>query len=201
MTSAAVPGTPTAFDHRPTVDAYRRVVRRRRLWVAFFLGAPVALVWCGAHLTVPESAVPLFAVTLLTSPLLVVASTLALLHTPRMARVLRSYAWAAYPCQYSPGGRQRVGVIAVMFAPGHEVLLRTTPYRCDVRAKRNSHPDVIWFAGDPHAGGVVSPVGGRYPVRVANSALWARDPQPPPADALAERAGLAKNGRYLRHWF
>ncbi|MEU9299973.1 hypothetical protein [Streptomyces sp. NPDC048269] len=30
----------------------------------------------------------------------------------------------------------------------------------------NNRPDRIWFAGDPRFGGVVSPVGGHYPVRV-----------------------------------
>ncbi|MGW0699747.1 hypothetical protein ACWD0A_10535 [Streptomyces sp. NPDC002867] len=81
-------------------------------------------------------------------------------------------------------------------------MLHTTPFRCDLKHKHNAYPDRIWFAGDPACGGVLSPVGGHFPVRAVNPALWeepSADVQA--ADARAEAAGLARDGRYLRRWF
>ncbi|MGI5404079.1 hypothetical protein ACQEVG_32425 [Streptomyces sp. CA-135486] len=198
----AVPTAETAFSHPPTVAAYRGLVRRRQLWLAGFVVASGTIIVGGEELPVADRAIPLFATMLLTAPVLVLMAALALIYTPRTARILRTYPWRAYPCRYPPRGQRRDFVMAVTVAPGREVLLHSTPYRCSLEHKRNTHPDTIWFAGDPEGGGVASPVGGHYPVRVVPTAM--RDgqrPPLPPADALAESAGLAKDGRYLRYWF
>ncbi|MET7619359.1 hypothetical protein [Streptomyces sp. NPDC005408] len=190
------------MEYPPTAAAYRRLVRRRQLWFVGFLSAPLVLVGVGIHQSLPDWGIPLFAVALLASPVTVAVSALALIHSPRTARVLRSYPWRAYPCMYPPRGQRRDFLIAVMIAPGQELVLHTSPYRCDLQHKQNEHPDVIWFAGDPACGGVLSPAGGHYPARAMRAALWdSRPPELPPADALAEQAGLAKDGRYLRRWF
>ncbi|MFE6127359.1 hypothetical protein ACFQ6Q_03650 [Streptomyces sp. NPDC056437] len=201
MTPSPVPTTAPAFEHPPTAVGYRRLMLRRRMWLAAFLCLLAVLVWIAAELSLPDRAIPLFIVVLLLCPVLVLASAAALLCTPRTARILQSYVWQEYPCSYPPRGQRRDFVVVVTVAPGHEVTLHTTPYRHNLQHKRDPHPGVIWFAGDPHSGGVVSPVGGHAPLRVASTALWDRDPQLPPADAVAERAGLARDGRYVRRWF
>lgn len=202
MTShTTAPMTGTAFSHPATAAGYRRIVLRRRLWLAGFICAPIILVWVGQQGLVPDTVIPLYGVTLLVCPLLVLITVLALAHAPRIARILQSYPWHAYPCTYPPAAQRRAFAVAITVAPGQEFRLQTTPYRHNLQHKHDPHPGVIWFAGDPHSGGVVSPVGGHAPLRVAATALWERDPQLPPADAVAERAGLAKDGRYVRRWF
>ncbi|WP_324983801.1 hypothetical protein [Streptomyces sp.] len=182
--------------------AYRKLVRRRRLWFAGFLSVPLLLIAVGIHQTMPNWSIPLVAVALLASPVTLAISALALIHTPRTARILRSYPWRAYPCRYPPRGQRRDFFIIVTIAPAQELVLHTSPYRCDLQHRQNQHPDVIWFAGDPVCGGVLSPAGGHYPARAMCAALSDNRPRElPPADALAERAGLAKDGRYLRRWF
>ncbi|MFF3459071.1 hypothetical protein ACFYXH_33100 [Streptomyces sp. NPDC002730] len=139
---------------------------------------------------------------MLISPVTALISALALIHTPRTARILQSYPWRAYQCSYPPRGQRQDFLISVSVAPDQELLLHTSPYRCNLQYKRNEHPDTIWFAGDPSCGGVVSPAGGHYPVRAVRTGLWQGRPlELPAADALAESAGLAKEGRYLRRWF
>ncbi len=104
------------------------------------------------------------------------------------------------PASYPQVG-QRNFAVALVAESGQEVRLQTTPYRHHLQSMRDPHPDTIWFAGDPYVGGVVSAVGGDRPVRVTATTLWDRDPQLPQADARAEQAGLARDGRYIRRWF
>ncbi|MGW1979654.1 hypothetical protein [Streptomyces sp. NPDC001889] len=173
----------------------------RRLGVAAALGVPAALIWAAELTAFPDEAIPLLAVALLASPFPLLVSVLALIHTPRTARVLQCYAWRSYPCRYPQGSQRRSFAIAVTVAPGEEILLRTTPYRRGLGRRRSDRLDTIWFAGDPAAGGVLSPVGGARPVRALRTALWESGAQVPPADAQAERAGLAREGRFVRRWF
>ncbi|MFD7445182.1 hypothetical protein [Streptomyces sp. NPDC059909] len=116
---------------------------------------------------------------------------------PGVARILQSYPWRAYPCAYVPNSRDHL--ITITLAPDQELVIHPVPYRCDLSSEQNPHPDIIWFAGDPACGGVASPAGGHYPQRVIRPSH--SGPELPPADERAERAeraGLAKGGRYLR---
>ncbi|MGW2559303.1 hypothetical protein ACWCXB_08670 [Streptomyces sp. NPDC001514] len=157
---------------------------------------PVVLVAASVTLLEPDDAIPLVGTTLLVSLPTIPFVGLGVLGAPRIARILRCYPWRAVPCRYIPEGRNFVMALAI--APDQELLLHPTPYSCDLRRKQNPHPDIIWFAGDPACGGVASPTGGHYPQRVIRPSHSGAEL--PPADERAERAGLARNGRYLRRW-
>ncbi|MER6314009.1 hypothetical protein ABT237_09600 [Streptomyces sp. NPDC001581] len=54
----------------------------------------------------------------------------------------------------------------VRFGEDSTATFRIIPFPVALAALEGDQPDRIWFAGDPRFGGVVSPVGGHYPVRV-----------------------------------
>ncbi|MFI6283936.1 hypothetical protein ACIBCM_04100 [Streptomyces sp. NPDC051018] len=87
--------------------------------------------------------------------------------------------------------------IEIRFTQQYAPALRITWYSGDLARKRNPAPQTIWFAGDPRYGGVVSPVGGHFPVRVVPEAPAQTVPGcgTHEADALAEQAGLLRDGR------
>ncbi|MFE7773571.1 hypothetical protein ACFU5O_06685 [Streptomyces sp. NPDC057445] len=198
LPAPAVPMCKAAFEHPATTKAYRRLVRRRGGWCAASIIGPALLTTACISLQKTEVAISWVAITLLVSLPVIPFLAMGLLGAPRMARILQCYPWRAYPCRYVPRSRDYVLVLTI--APNHEVAIYTVPYRCDLRHKQNGHVEVIWFAGDPTCGGVASPAGGHFPQRVVTKPPNRDEPQPSPDD-VAERAGLAKNGRYLRPWF
>lgn len=196
MTRSPAPVVPmhkTAYEHSSTAGGYRRLVRRRLMWLGVFVIIPAALVTVALTILDVDQAIPLVASAVLVSLPAIPFAGLGVLGAPRIARILRCYPWRAYPCSYVP--RDRDNVLMLALAPDRELEMNPTPYACDLQRKQNDHPDVIWFAGDPACGGVASPAGGHYPQRVVTKRPQRDAPRPVP-DAVAERAGLARKGRY-----
>ncbi|WP_031074283.1 magnesium transporter [Streptomyces sp. NRRL S-118] len=185
----------TAWEHPPTEAGYRRLVRRRTLAFLSTLVLPALAIALSTRFLDGDDAIGLTVMSFIGGLVTALFLGLALPGVARTGRILRCYGWRAYPCTYVP--RSREDLMVISFGPGADVVMFPAPFRCDLRAKRNDHPAYIWFAGDPRCGGVVSPVGGHYPQRVLTK-------ESPPAAAVAppvaERAGLARRGRYLRRW-
>ncbi|MFD8884353.1 hypothetical protein ACFV0H_17770 [Streptomyces erythrochromogenes] len=84
----------------------------------------------------------------------------------RVKAVLQAYPWCEWPCRYPRYVTGNPATIAIPFREDFTATLRILPFPIALAQLENDHPDRIWFAGDPRFGGVVSPVGGHYPVRV-----------------------------------
>ncbi|MET9800499.1 hypothetical protein [Streptomyces sp. NPDC006368] len=94
---------------------------------------------------------------------------------------------------------EQSAVIRIRFSEHYAPVLRITPFSVELARKQNPQPGMIWFAGDPRFGGVVSPVGGHFPVRVVPEELGGNVPDGgPEEDVLAERADLVKGGKVRR---
>ncbi|MFF0447958.1 hypothetical protein ACFYT4_16375 [Streptomyces sp. NPDC004609] len=130
-------------------------------------------------------------------PPCLLAAGLALRRTKRLTKVLETYPWRAYPCAYPRRSLESPKSIEIRFTHAYMPVLRITWYSGNLARKRNPSPQTIWFAGDPRYGGVVSPVGGHFPVRVVPeaSAQAVSGGGTEEADVLAERAGLVTGGR------
>ncbi|WP_019890589.1 hypothetical protein [Streptomyces purpureus] len=191
----------TAFEHPPTAAALRRHVRRRRVGFYGSIAVTLFMVFGLPAFVDADTAVRWAVPTVLAEPLVALLPGLALVSSTRAARVLRHYPWRAYPCTHVPVQEHRDHLVVLDLGGGKRVAVHPVPLRCDLERKKNRHPGVIWFAGDVHSGGVASPVGGHYPMRVVRASLGrggGQDGTLPPATPLAERAGLAKGGRYRR---
>ncbi|MDJ0382678.1 hypothetical protein [Streptomyces sp. G-G2] len=140
----------------------------------------------------PDGAFGFLLICMVTVPLLSIVF-LAYLRRLRVAIVLRSYPWQEYTCSYPPRPATSPTIVSIPFSASFEPSYRVTPFPVDLARKQNAHPDRIWFAGDPRFGGVVSPVGGHYPVRVVPARVpaggWGGGD-----DALARRVGLMRRG-------
>ncbi|WP_031157923.1 hypothetical protein [Streptomyces erythrochromogenes] len=152
-----------AWDHPPTVVGFRRLVLRRLGWV-FSLGGPplIALACIGR---VPHAGTAFALITMLAAPLLPWV-LIAYIRRHRVKAVLRSYPWCEWPCRHPLRPPGSPATIAIPFREDFTATLRILPFPIALAQLENDHPDRIWFAGDPRFGGVVSPVGGHYPVRV-----------------------------------
>ncbi|MFJ9545650.1 hypothetical protein [Streptomyces erythrochromogenes] len=91
---------------------------------------------------------------------------IAYIRRHRVKAVLRSYPWSEWPCRHPLRPPGSPATIAIPFREDFTATLRILPFPIALAQLENDHPDRIWFAGDPRFGGVVSPVGGHYPVRV-----------------------------------
>ncbi|GGZ33689.1 hypothetical protein GCM10010387_29850 [Streptomyces inusitatus] len=192
------PPLSSALRHPATAEGHRRLVARRTSWLiaVVLLGAGAG--WCATVQT--PSQLPGFLVILAVCyPPCLFVTGLALRRTRRMARILALYPWQAYPCTYPRRSVESPKAIVIEFSEAYTPVLRLALHSGDLAKKQNPSPDLIWFAGDPRYGGVISPVGGHFPVRVV--------PEPPgggapgggtAADVLAERAELVKGGRVRR---
>ncbi|MFF8841307.1 hypothetical protein ACF08N_01035 [Streptomyces sp. NPDC015127] len=191
----AVPQLKAAFDHPPTARGHRRLVVKRRIWLALIVATGVGWTWMGvAH--PPRNVIGMIVISVLFYPLLLTVTYLALRRTRRNAAILRTYPWRAFPCEYPRRSLESPKVVVINFTDDHAPVLRFTPFSVNLREKQNPQPDMIWFAGDIRYGGVVSPVGGHFPVRVVPDAPAA----PVPAgtageDELARVAELVKDGK------
>ncbi|MFI2213313.1 hypothetical protein [Streptomyces sp. NPDC020141] len=191
----APPSCRAAFDHPSTTAGHRRLVVKRWAWLILVLSLAAAAVWAGLGKPWRE-VVGLTVFSLCVYPLLLWVTLLALRRTARMSRILTTYPWRAYPCDYPRRSAESSRVIRIRFSEDHAPTLRLTPFTVNIAEKQNPAPTQIWFAGDPRYGGVISPVGGHFPVRVVPERLGERVPAgSPEADALAERAELVRGGR------
>ncbi|MFD3938596.1 hypothetical protein ACFWSF_09845 [Streptomyces sp. NPDC058611] len=183
MTSAL---SKVAWDHCPTTAGYRRLAFRRAAWLGCLTSACIVAVACVLGLV--EFA-PLFpvAVIALLSPFLPVVA-IAYWRRQRIASVLQAYPWREVHCQHDP---RRPSVISIGFSAGFAPTFRMFPFPVQLTDRESGGNGPIWFAGDPRFGGVVSPVGGHYPVRVVPDEVpaegWSGGD-----DGLALRVGLMR---------
>lgn len=155
--------TKAAWDHPPTAVGYRRLVVRRLGWVLSLGGPPLVALACINR--VPHAGIAFALITLLVAPYLPWV-IIAYIRRHRVKAVLRSYPWGEWPCRHPLRPPGSPATIAIPFREDFTATLRILPFPIALAQLENDHPDRIWFAGDPRFGGVVSPVGGHYPVRV-----------------------------------
>lgn len=176
----------------PTIRGHARLVIKRWAWLAFMTVLAVAsfyacIAWKSIGLTV---------LCVFFYPFMLTLTFVAVWRTQRVKNILSTYPWRAYPCSYPPRALEQPVVIRIRFSEQYAPTLRITPFSVELDRKQNPQPDMIWFAGDPRYGGVVSPVGGHYPVRVVPEDMGDGVPGgAPEEDVLAERAGLVKGGK------
>ncbi|MER5933520.1 hypothetical protein [Streptomyces sp. NPDC002054] len=186
-----LPMTKTAWDHPPTAFGYRRLAMRRVVWLigTVALGA----VSCTAISYAPAPlALIAFMSIVVTGLAILPAVAIAFFRRQRVAAVLRAYPWLECLCRYPAQAAGNPTTIVVAFQNGYAPTFRIVPFPVALAETQNSHPDRIWFAGDPRFGGVVSPVGGHYPVRVVPHAPAGREWDGPGDVALARRVGLVR---------
>lgn len=179
-----------AWDHPPTVLGYRQLVVRRTTWL-LGLGAAFAVSLVCLCLGRFRPATLVFIPVVIGALPILPWVLITYLRRRRVAAVLRAYPWHEFPCRHPRLVAGGPATIAVSFSDGFTAHFKIIPFPIALAERENDHPDRIWFAGDPRFGGVVSPVGGHYPVRVV--------PDKVPAegwiggdDGLALRVGLMR---------
>ncbi|MGW6570863.1 hypothetical protein ACWGAN_01625 [Streptomyces sp. NPDC054945] len=183
-------GAKTAWRHPATVLGYKRLAVRRTIWLAS-LGTPFAFAaGCLMLGRLRPAAAVLLLITLGSVPWLPWVA-IAYSRRHRVKAVLRAYPWQEWPCLHPRYVTGRPATITILFQENFTAMFRTIPFPVSRETLEDDHPDRIWFAGDPRFGGVVSPVGGHYPVRVV--------PHTPRREecggegfALARRVGLVR---------
>ncbi|MBT2470164.1 hypothetical protein J7E97_20360 [Streptomyces sp. ISL-66] len=176
-----------AWNHPPTVRGYERLVRRRAIWlIGMVAGVAVAMTCLGLHLTPP--ALPfigcLFAISFLP------VTVIIYVRRKRVAAVLQAYPWCEVSARHDP---RRAAILSLCFRGELTLVFRMFPH--PTRLTSDDFPDLVWFAGDPRFGGVVSPVGGHRPVRVVpdtNTAPGATDGWIGGDDELARKVGIVR---------
>ncbi|MEV7726051.1 hypothetical protein AB0P15_15060 [Streptomyces sp. NPDC087917] len=182
--------TKAAWDHPPTVIGYREMVVRRVFWLAVFWVPFLISVTC-LGFGYARAAQPIFVVfLLLLSMPWVPWVAIAYVRRRRVAAILRAYPWRELPCHHPAQTSGGPATIAVSFDDS-STLFRTLPFRVYLARRSDGRPDRVWFAGHPLFGGVVSPVGGHYPVRVV-AHVPRREPCGGPGFALALEVGLVR---------
>lgn len=176
-----------AWNHPPTVVGYERLVLRRVVWLIGMVTGVATALTCLALRLVPP-ALPLlgcvFALPFL--PLTIIIYV----RRKRVAAVLQAYPWCELPARHDP---QRAAIVTLRFSRELALDFRMFPY--PTRLTSDDFPELIWFAGDPRFGGVVSPVGGHRPVRVVpdtNTAPGAAEGGIDGDDDLARRVGIMR---------
>ncbi|MER5774523.1 hypothetical protein ABT144_09545 [Streptomyces sp. NPDC002039] len=182
--------TKVAWDHPPTAAGYGRLVTRRTKWVALLCGSMLVSVVCLWFGLIPQARLAFIVVIVVVAPYVPVV-LIAYLRRHRVAAVLRSYPWREHACSYTPRATGVQATIRIPFSETYSSAYRLIPFPMDLATIENSHPDRIWFAGDPRFGGVVSPVGGHYPVRAVPAKVPA-DGWLGGDDVLASRVGLRR---------
>ncbi|MFE9632607.1 hypothetical protein [Streptomyces sp. NPDC006463] len=155
--------TKVAWDHPPTAVGYRRLVVRRAGWVLSLGGPPLIAFACID--VIPHAGTGFALIAMLAAPLLPWVA-IAYCRRHRVAAILQAYPWREWPCLHPPRATGSPATVAIPFREDFTATFRIIPFPVALAELDNAHPDRIWFAGDPRFGGVVSPVGGHYPVRV-----------------------------------
>ncbi|WP_455360244.1 hypothetical protein [Streptomyces sp. SYSU K21746] len=196
MTPESPPLIKAAMDHPPTARGFEHLVRKRRAWLSVVLALIVATALLGLLRPSANTLVGMACTGLFLHVPALAATIVALVRTQRIAQILRSYPWQAYGCHYPRRPSTSPTVVEIRFREDYAPLLRVTPFPVLLQQKQNAHPDLIWFAGDPRYGGVISPVGGHFPVRVVPESVpaqgWVGSAED---DVLAEQAGLVTGGK------
>lgn len=158
-------GAKAAWRHPATVSGYRRLAVRRAIWLGS-LGTPfIVAAGCLVFGNFRPVAAVFLLITIGSIPWLPWVA-IAYIRRHRVKAVLRAYPWHEWPCLHPRYVTGRPATIAIPFQEDFTALFRTIPFPVSRETLEGDHPDRIWFAGDPRFGGVVSPVGGHYPVRV-----------------------------------
>ncbi|MFE5805929.1 hypothetical protein [Streptomyces sp. NPDC056491] len=152
-----------AWNHPPTVIGYKRLAVRRLKWVLSLGGPPLAALACIDR--VPHAAAAFALMIIAVTPYLPWV-IVAYFRRRRVAAVLQSYPWREWPCRHPRRPPGSPATVAIPFREDFTAMFRIIPFPVPLAILEDDHPDRIWFAGDPRFGGVVSPVGGHYPVRV-----------------------------------
>ncbi|WP_327265329.1 hypothetical protein OG444_31140 [Streptomyces sp. NBC_01232] len=152
-----------AWDHPPTVVGYKRLALRRLGWVVSLGGPPLAALACIG--LIRHAGLAFALLTMLAAPLFPWV-VIAYFRRRRVAAVLQSYPWREWPCRHPRRPPGSPATVAIPFREDFTAMFRIIPFPVPLAILEDDHPDRIWFAGDPRFGGVVSPVGGHYPVRV-----------------------------------
>ncbi|MFI1646892.1 hypothetical protein ACH4XT_08100 [Streptomyces avidinii] len=152
-----------AWDHPPTVVGYKRLAVRRFNWVLSLGGPPLTALACTG--LVPYAGVAFALMIILVTPYLPWV-IIAYYRRRRVAAVLQAYPWQEWPCRHQRRLNGSPATVAIPFREDFTAMFRILPFPVPLATLEDDHPDRIWFAGDPRFGGVVSPVGGHYPVRV-----------------------------------
>ncbi|MFD7910781.1 hypothetical protein ACFV30_08625 [Streptomyces sp. NPDC059752] len=152
-----------AWDHPPTVVGYKRLAVRRFKWVLSLGGPPLAALVCVG--VIPYAGEAFALMIILVTPYLPWV-IVAYFRRRRVAAVLQAYPWREFPCRHQRRVNGSPATVAVPFREDFTAMFRIIPFPVPLATLEDDHPDRIWFAGDPRFGGVVSPVGGHYPVRV-----------------------------------
>ncbi|MER7823358.1 hypothetical protein ABTX85_12440 [Streptomyces sp. NPDC096097] len=155
--------TKSAWDHPSTVVGYKRLVVRRLVWV-LCLGVPPLIALSGSG--VSRRAAWAFILMIISIAPYLPWVVVMYFRRRRVAAVLQAYPWREWPCHHPRRPPGSPATIAVPFREDFTAMFRVIPFPVPVAIMEGDHPDRIWFAGDPRFGGVVSPVGGHYPVRV-----------------------------------
>ncbi|MFE9792509.1 hypothetical protein ACFYRL_12280 [Streptomyces goshikiensis] len=182
--------TKAAWDHPPTVVGYRRLTRRRRAWLAS-VGFPFLISVACLVLDLFRAASFTFLITTIALLPFFPWVTIAYFRRRRVVAVLRAYPWRELPCRLPPLVTGAPATVAITFREDFAPLFRIIPFPVLLADRENNHPGLIWFAGDPRFGGVVSPVGGHRPVRVVLDKGAGRE-WGGGDDALALRVGLVR---------
>lgn len=182
--------TEAAWEHPPTVIGYGRLVRRRAGWLFGLTTMLLAAVFCMAFGGLPLATGGFFLFLFCFVPWF--PWVLIAFHRRRRVKaVLQSYPWQELTCHHPPYISGQPATVAVPFE-GFTGTFRIVPFPVLLTQVDNDHPDRIWFAGDPRFGGVVSPVGGHYPVRVVTH-VPRREACGGEGFALALRVGLVRS--------
>ncbi|MGW3321212.1 hypothetical protein [Streptomyces virginiae] len=155
--------TKAAWDHPATVVGYKRLVVRRMGWVISLGAPPLTAFACIGR--VPHAAWAFGLMLILGTPYLPWV-IVAYIRRRRVASVLQAYPWREFPCRHQRRVNGSPATVAIPFREDFTAMFRIIPFPVPLATLEDGHPDRIWFAGDPRFGGVVSPVGGHYPVRV-----------------------------------
>lgn len=177
-----------AWDHPATAIGYKRLAIRRLGWVLGLGGPPLIALACVS--LIPHALTVFVVTTLLAAPLLPWV-VIAYFRRRRVAAVLQTYPWHEWPCRHPVRPPGSPATIAISFRDDLTATFRILPFPVELAQRENGHPDRIWFAGDPRFGGVVSPVGGHYPVRVV-AHVPRREERGGEGFELALRVGLVR---------
>ncbi|MFD7263610.1 hypothetical protein [Streptomyces sp. NPDC059874] len=146
---------------------------------------------------IPHARTGFALITMLVAPFLPLM-VIAYFRRRRIAAVLQAYPWREWQCLHPIRPPGSPVTITIPFREDFTATFRIIPLPVELSARDNGHPDRIWFAGDPRFGGVVSPVGGHYPVRVV-AHVPRREECGGEGFELALRVGLVRpNGKGTR---
>ncbi len=159
--------TKTAIEEPVTAAGQRRRHQRARRWSAGMCVATVAGMTVGVLIHPSDASPPMIVMSFLLGTLAIWFASLGLFSARRAERILRAHPWRPVPCEYVVHtGSSTTWQLRAQLSEEGELLLQPVPYDCNLHKRAGDYRTTIWYAGPPTGKGVVSPVGGHFPVRV-----------------------------------